>query len=576
MENGTPSEEGVKSLRARVEAQLRTKGAPGGTLPAEIDSLRLLHELQVHQVELELQNEELTRTRAELEMSLRRYTGLYYCAPAAYVSLDRNGGIAKGNKAAEDLLGLKLPGALRHRFSNFVSGADRAVFGPFLEKAFDATAVTSIDLELCAAGGRSLFVHLDACRQVPDDECLVMIADLSALRESDRERERLQMQLWQAQKMETIGRLAGGIAHDLNNMHCASLLQLNMLENSGCLDEEARRMIGELKGLSLRSSTLTQQLLLFSRKSPMKLAPADLNQVVQSVLQMLGRIIGDSYDLEFLPVGRTLPTCVDASKIQQVLMNLVINARDAMPSGGRLSIITRALDFSREAVEGVPETRRLGSFASLEVHDEGCGIKPELLSCIFDPFFTTKEVGRGTGLGLSIVDGIVHQHGGWVEVRSQVGSGSVFTVYLPRLDDAVLVPESQRLDEDPVPGRGELLLLVEDEHLLRMAAARSLSLNGYRVLEASSAVEALAIWELQAPQVQLLLTDMSMPGGMSGLELARKMLFTKPDLPVVLMSGYSQELLGLNLDQDAGISLLEKPFTVEQLTKCIRQTLCPD
>jgi len=555
---------------------LAAKGTPGGVQPAELDSLRLLHELQVHQVELELQNEELIRTRSELEDSLRRYTSLYYAAPAAYVSLDRQGGITKGNRAAESLLGHKLTGRFLHRFSSFVSEADRASFGQFLGKAFDSPVATTIDLELCCAGGQSLFVHLAACRQAPEEECLVMIADLSVLREADRERERLQLQLWQAQKMETIGRLAGGIAHDLNNMHCASLLQLNMLENDGSLADEARRMIGELKGLSLRSSTLTQQLLLFSRKSPLKLVPADLNQVIHSMLQMLGRIIGDSYDLEFLPVDRTLPACLDESKIQQVLMNLVVNARDAMPSGGRLSIVTRALDFSSEAGASVSGNRRQGAFVSLEVHDEGCGIKPELLSCIFDPFFTTKEVGRGTGLGLSIVDGIVSQHRGWIEVRSQEGSGSVFTVYLPRSEDEAFVPLSQPAEEGPLSGRGELLLLVEDEHLLRMAAARSLSLLGYRVIEASTAVEALGLWEQQALQVRLLITDMSMPGGMSGLELVRQLLLGRPGLPAILMSGYSRELLGLEPGQDAGILVLEKPFTVDQLTRSIHRALYPD
>jgi len=573
MKSTATDESGSGSLRARVEAQLKAKGCPGAAQFVELDSLRLLHELQVHQVELELQNEELMRTRSELETSLLRYTQLYREAPAAYLTLDPTGRISRCNKAAEAMLGLRLNGE-RQILASFLVPGDRPAFIRFMAELRDAPEGLSMDCELTDLSGRHLFVQLTACRQALEDACLVMIADLTALREADRERERLQMQLWQAQKMETVGRLAGGIAHDLNNMHCAGLLVLSMLENCGDLGEDARRMLGELKGLSLRSSTLTQQLLLFSRKSPLRLVPADLNQVVRTALQMLRRIIGDSYTLEFLPADRPLPACMDESKIQQVLMNLVVNARDAMPSGGRLGIVTRALDFPGGEGAGVSGRRRQGSYVSLEVEDAGCGIRPELLATIFEPFFTTKEVGRGTGLGLSVVDGIVNQHKGWVEVRSQEGSGSIFTIYLPRLEGALPPSEPEAARVLQVAGRGELLLLVEDEPLLRLAAVRSLLQLGYRVLEASTAAEALQLWEQNPLQVQLLITDMSMPGDMSGLELTRRLQLARPGLPVILMSGYSPELLGLG--QVPGLSLLEKPFTVEQLTNLIRQALFPE
>ncbi len=385
------------------------------------------------------------------------------------------------------------------------------------------------------------------------------------------ERKRLEAQLRQAQKLEAIGQLAGGVAHDFNNILAASVMQLGLLQMKPDLDDETRRALSDLQEGSQRAADLTRQLLMFSRRSVLAVRPIDLNQVVVNLLKMLKRLIGEHVDLRF-DGGSALPLVeADAGLLEQVLMNLVVNARDAMPQGGRITISTAlaGLEASRAAAN---PSRGEGRFVRLAVSDAGCGMDAATLKRVFEPFFTTKEAGKGTGLGLATVHGIVAQHNGWVEVDSALGQGSTFRVYLPA---AVRAPEEVLLvSQTQPPQRGsETILLVEDESALRGLLARALRALGYRVHEAANGQEAMTLWRTHGPEVDLLFTDMVMPEGMTGWELAKRLQSAKPGLKAIISSGYSTEMAEAGVPSNAGIVYLPKPYDATVLADVVRSSL---
>jgi PAS domain S-box-containing protein len=385
------------------------------------------------------------------------------------------------------------------------------------------------------------------------------------------DRKRLEEQLRQAQKLEAVGQLAGGVAHDFNNILAAIMMQLGLLQMNPELEEETRIALKDLEVEAERAANLTRQLLLFSRRAVMAVEPLDLDEVVGNLLKMLHRLIGEHIKLE---VGdkTSLPLVEgDAGMMGQVLMNLVVNARDAMPKGGKIAIKTTVTDFD-EIQARLSSGRRPGRFVTLEVADTGCGMDPETLQRIFDPFFTTKEPGKGTGLGLATVHGIVAQHRGWVEVDSLVGSGTTFRVYLPVLDGARLkVVRSQTHPQ--IAGGKETILVVEDQHNVRRVLSQTLRVHGYAVFEAGNGQEAVTLWQTHGPKIDLLFTDMIMPEGMTGLELAGRLRDFKPDLKVIISSGYSTEISDKNAIDRAGILYLPKPYEGHTLANTVRRCL---
>jgi PAS domain S-box-containing protein len=385
------------------------------------------------------------------------------------------------------------------------------------------------------------------------------------------DRKRLEEQLRQAQKLEAVGQLAGGVAHDFNNILAAIMMQLGLIQMSPNLDEETRIALKDLGVEAERAANLTRQLLLFSRRAVRTLEPLDLNDVVGNLLKMLHRLIGEHIKLE-LGDKISLPFIEgDAGMIGQVLMNLVVNARDAMPKGGTIAIRTAVAGFDEtEALLG--SGRRPGRFVTLEVSDSGCGMDPETLQKIFDPFFTTKEPGKGTGLGLATVHGIVAQHKGWVEVESQMGVGTTFRVYLPVVDGSRL-KVSPNHPQPPVAGGKETILVVEDQHNVRRVLSQTLRVHGYAVFEAGNGQEAVTLWQTHGPKIDLLFTDMIMPEGMTGLELAARLRDLKPDLKVIISSGYSTEISDKNAIDRAGILYLPKPYEGHTLANTVRRCL---
>jgi two-component system, cell cycle sensor histidine kinase and response regulator CckA len=385
------------------------------------------------------------------------------------------------------------------------------------------------------------------------------------------EKAQLEERLREAQKMEAFGQLAGGIAHDFNNVLTAIKGNVSMLQTAGLTEAERAAATDEISDAADRATSLTRHLLTFSRRRLMQPQALDLNEVVAAVIKMLRRLIGEHIVLEARYAEGPVPVYADASMLEQVLVNLAVNSRDAMTKGGRLTVETCRVQVGKsEAV--LPANGRPGQYARLSVSDTGAGIASELLPRIFEPFFTTKELGKGTGLGLSTVLYIVEQHRGWIEVESQPDLGTTFNLYLPWSAKNRLT--SARPAQGPVILRGtETLLLVEDEEAVRRAIENTLVHQGYRVHTAISGGTALEIWRKHHQSIQLMVTDVVMPGGVSGRTLFDQMRTEKPELKVIFCSGYTDDALGNDAQLRKTTNFIEKPFAPDKLLRKIRACL---
>ena len=400
---------------------------------------------------------------------------------------------------------------------------------------------------------------------------LSIIRDISERHAAEEALRDSQEQLLQSQKMEAVGRLAGGIAHDFNNLLTAikGFTELLLLD----FDQHDPRhpFVIEIQGAANRAAALTRQLLAFSRKQVLQPRVLDLNAAVADIDKMLRRLLGEDVELETVHGAGVARVKADPSQIEQVLVNLAVNSRDAMPSGGRIRIRTSNAVLTADQIPAHSEATP-GSYVELAVTDTGSGMTPEVQARIFEPFFTTKGKGKGTGLGLSTVYGIVQQSGGLMQVESAVGEGTTFRVYLPAVHDAADIATARPARDDrPVTGH-ETVLLVEDEAAVRVLVRRVLDRNGYRVLEAESGVQAVQLIQGNSEKIHLLLTDVVMPG-MSGPELASRLAGANPDMRVLFMSGYTDEAIVHHGVLDPGIALLEKPFTPEVLLRKLREIL---
>ncbi len=309
---------------------------------------------------------------------------------------------------------------------------------------------------------------------------------------------------------------------------------------------------------------------MFSRQQIMQKRPIDLNSLLGNVLKMLRRLIGEQIELGFTAAPADLWLEADPGMIEQVVMNLVVNARDAMSGAGRITLTTRLVMLDEKAAQRNPEAHP-GRFVCLSVSDTGSGMDEDTIKHIFEPFFTTKEVGKGTGLGLATVFGIVKQHDGWIEIESSVGQGSTFKIYLPSA--AVSGIANQKATAAPSRGGRETVLVVEDEISVRRGVTAVLKRLGYQVREASNGAEGLRVWEELNGQVDLLISDVVMPGEMSGIQLTELLLQRKPALRIILISGYSAEMVQNGLPQQKGVVVLQKPFELATLSKAVRESL---
>jgi len=384
------------------------------------------------------------------------------------------------------------------------------------------------------------------------------------------EQKKLEEQLRQSQKMEAIGQLAGGIAHDFNNILTVILGHATLLTMQS-LDPKALVSAQQIKQASERAAGLTRQLLAFGRKQVASPRPIDLNQLVSGMSEMIDRLLGEDVTLQINFSGESAVVEADPGMMEQVLLNLSVNSRDAMPRGGQLTIRVSRCEIDAAYAASVLDAR-LGSFVCISHTDTGCGIPPENLARIFEPFFTTKELGKGTGLGLATVFGIVKQHHGWVQVESVLDKGTTFHVFLPATNAPVASPEHT---DTQLRQRGgtETILVVEDERDLRDFVSRELRRHGYRIFEAVDGPSALQIWAQYKGEIKLVFTDVIMTGGMNGREVAQKIWADNPKMKVIFTSGYGADTLGKDFKLDPGIQYLQKPYLPQTLTKTIRNCL---
>jgi two-component system, cell cycle sensor histidine kinase and response regulator CckA len=524
---------------------------------------------------LGLQRDITERKQAEaaLRVSEIRYRRLFEAAKDGILILDHaTGSIVDVNPFLEGLLGYPSRRLLGEKIWDLGFQRDAAASKLMFKELQDKGQVRYENLPLQTRKGLTAEVEFVSNVYEVDGRKVIQcnIRDITERVKVAKELEKSQEQFLQAQKMEAVGRLAGGIAHDFNNLLTVINGYSDLILQSASPDDPHRRHLEEVKRAGERAAGLTRQLLAFSRKQVVMPTVLDLNAVVKGMQNMMQRLICE--DVEFVvnfakPLG---PVKADAGQIEQVIMNLVVNARDAMPRGGKLTIETANVDLD-ESYAAAHAGVAPGKYVMLALSDSGCGMDEETQSHIFEPFYTTKEQGKGTGLGLSTVYGIVKQSGGHVSVSSEVGRGTMFKVYLRRMDEPGAADADESGNSIPVSGT-ETILLVEDEPGVRSLVQKTLRANGYAVLAAGGAVEAQALAARHAGTIHLLLTDVIMPG-LNGKELAERLHALRPDMRVLFISGFTSDAIAQHGILDEGVAFLPKPFTPLGLLLKVRRTI---
>ena len=420
---------------------------------------------------------------------------------------------------------------------------------------------TVTERSLLRKDGTVIVVESNA-RRLPDGRLLGAVRDIT-------ERKRLEEQLRQAQKMEAVGRLAGGVAHDFNNVLTAIFGYADLMAEEVPPSSAARQDLDEIRKAAQRATALTGQLLAFSRQQVLAPVVLSMNDLVGDVDKMLRRLLGEDVDLRVSLASNAGNVRADPGQLQQVIMNLVVNARDAMPTGGKLLIETADAELTEQYAE-LHQPVIPGQYVMLAVSDTGVGMDAQTRARIFEPFFTTKEKSKGTGLGLSTVYGIVKQSGGYIWVYSEAGHGTTFKVYLPRVD-APVEPQAPAREAVTVTGT-ETILVAEDDETLRPLAKGLLEKLGYTVLEAENAEQALGVAGAHAGPIHLLVADVVMPGA-SGRELARRLAQSRPETRVLYVSGYTDDAIVHHGMLEPGLNFLQKPFTPAALARKVREVL---
>lgn len=509
---------------------------------------------------------ERLRTEAALRTAEQRFVLAFESSPMAMFIGDGDGRALAVNSAFEQIFGFEAAEVIGRTGLelNFWSNPDDRVAIYAAIRRGRQVRDMQVQLRTKSGDARLILLSVEPI-EVDGQRCLLFFNyDIT-------DRVKLEGQLRQSQKLESIGQVAAGVAHDFNNLltvieGCTSLALARP-----CLDPDSRELLEQVSSSAERGAKLTRQLLAFSSRQNMVRKQLSLETLFGDLDKMLRRLLGEGIALKFR-VAEELPAVfADSGMIEQVVVNMVVNARDAMGSRGELLI---------EAFEPAPETappgeapgQGSGTFACLRISDTGCGIPPGNLPRIFEPFFTTREIGRGSGLGLASAYGIVKQHGGWIDVRSGIGEGTVFSVYLPVCQEGA---SELRSDEPPpavMPGK-ERVLVVEDEPAVRDLMCHILQFYGYETVQAESGPAALETWEEQGSRIDAIVTDIVMPGGMDGRELARVLLAKRPDLPVLYTSGYSPMIAGQDLALQDGVNFLQKPFEAVTLAKTLRDCI---
>jgi PAS domain S-box-containing protein len=523
-------------------------------------------ELQASRAELLAAKEQMERYAERLEAQVRssqdKYRHLMEQANDAIFVLGLDGRVAEANRRAAELLGRPAAAVVGGRFEEFVAAGELDHVRIQFQKLLAGGAARFGDVHLVRGDGRPVSVELSAAPVEAGGGRVVL-----AIGHDLTERNRLELQVRQAQKMEAVGRLAGGVAHDFNNLLTIISGYSDLLLDRAGPDDAMRELLAEITKASVRAAGLTRQLLAFSRQQVQVPRVLDLNAVVTDITTLMGRLLGPDVRLQTRLRTETGPVRADAGQLEQVLMNLAVNARDAMPHGGTLTVETGNAEMSGEEARAHPGLRP-GRYSVLTVSDTGVGMDEATLARVFEPFFTTKGE-KGTGLGLATVYGIITRSGGHIELSSEPGRGTTFRIYLPRAEGRAAGPAPAPAAD--LPRGRETVLLVEDEDAVRALARHVLRDLGYTVLEAPDGEEALRVAAAHAGPIDLLATDVMMPR-LGGRELAQRLLPQRPGTRLLYMSGYANDP---QLPSAAGraAGFLQKPFMPRDLAQKVREVL---
>jgi two-component system, cell cycle sensor histidine kinase and response regulator CckA len=571
---------GAPAVTASIVAKMvdeLDRGAPRDPF-AEVqyqnqELLRALQEGQTREAELarlhailQRESDEAIRTREA------RLQGIISSAMDAIISVDEQQRIVVFNAAAEKMFLCNAAEALGSSFGRFTPEAFgkmyRECIGGFELSGINAQSMSSLEvLTARRLNGEEFPIEATVSQvEVAGQKLFTII--LRDITERKRA-ESLEQQLQQANKMEALGRLAGGVAHDFNTLLNIMLGYSELLLSELPQGDRRRERAEQIEKSAQTGALLTKQLLAFSRKQPIAPKVSDLNQMVKDLEPMLRRLMREDIELEVHYSAEICPVKVDLSQMQQLVLNLAANARDAMPSGGNVTIDVQSVELDETYTHQHPSMAP-GRYEMLVVSDSGVGMDRETVAHIFEPFFTTKALGKGTGLGLATVSGIVKQNGGDIRVDSEPGIGSIFRVYLPRSAEAVERTERVRQSPQKLSGN-ETILLVEDSAPLRKLTRELLSREGYVILEAVDGVDALKVSEQHPGRISLLITDIVMPR-MRGTELAIHITAQRPDIAIVYLSGYIEDAVA-RLSDSRRIAILEKPYTSDTLLRTVRQSL---
>jgi PAS domain S-box-containing protein len=551
----TPGNQRAESPSRHIDpAQLRQAAqerldAQAGHIPEDgPETMRLLHELQVHQIELEMQNDELQQARDSLSALMDRYTDLYDFAPVGYLTLGLRGNILQANLTAARMLGIERSCLLNSALANVLVEGSLKLFMAFLAERFaGAGTASSPDLACLPSPGRVSWIRLEASGAANHEECRVAVLDVSARKRAEDDRRRFEADLHHAQRLESLGSLSAGIAHDINNVLAAIYAVVETQSHKAAQDPDLLNALDLIARATKRGRNLVGGLTAFSRKDLLEPEPTDLNALVNQEVDLLQRstfqMIEFSLDLEE-PAPFVL---AERNRLAAALMNLCVNAIDAMPDGGRLTLRTGRIP---------------GAAVILTVEDSGLGMPPEVLHRAMDPFFTTKPFGKGTGLGLSTTYSTAKSHGGSLLIDSTPGKGTRVTLQLPEIpaERLAMPPEEQPSGHS---SGAMSILLVDDDELIRASIPAMVESLGHHVESVASGEEALG-WIACHPAVELVILDQNMPG-MCGIETLRMLRMNLPQLPVLLATGNVDALPGSMLANDPWVRVIGKPFSLIEL-----------
>ncbi|MGC2209696.1 MAG: PAS domain S-box protein [Candidatus Korobacteraceae bacterium] len=512
---------------------------------------------------------------AQLE-SQSRFEGIVQSAMDAIISVDGQQRIVLFNQAAEKMFGCRASEVLGSPLDRFLPESFRAIHHQHI-KSFGNSGVTARSmvspavLTALRSDGREFPIEATISKiEIGEHQLFtVILRDISERKQAEEESRAMQVRLTQAEKLEAIGRLAGGVAHDFNTVLNIILGYADLLRSELAEGDPRRARVEQIAASGTTGALLTRHLLAFSRRRALAPEVLDLRGAIQAVDPFLRRLLGEEIELEVHLSAMECPVKADPGQLQQVVLNLAANARDAMPRGGQLTIEVKSVELDETYTRQHPSIKP-GQYEMLAVSDTGTGMDAETAARLFEPFFTTKAIGKGTGLGLATVYGIVKQSGGDIWVYSEPGVGTIFKVYLPRSSEQVQAPPPVQQADGDLSGT-ETILLVEDSNPLRQLTREILSKAGYAVLDAADGIEALELSKGYTGRIHLLITDIVMPR-MRGTELATQFVVQRPEVGVVFLSGYSEEALS-RIPGASRIAILEKPYNAESLLRTIRRSL---